>query len=159
MFNKIYQKETRLPDIKINKYWERTAIVIVVKEMVSPYFLMYFPVYAHWPGHFNFPWAPWWRLRHQWLVHQMASRGSTRPSSSRLTLTRNLSASRLWKWKSRSVVPTLCRPMDYTVRNSLGQKTGVGNLSLLQGIFPTQGSNLGLQHCSGFFTSWATYDT
>ena len=37
-----------------------------------------------------------------------------------------------------------------------GQNTGVGNLSLLQGIFPTQGSNLGLPHCSGFFTSWAT---
>ena len=30
---------------------------------------------------------------------------------------------------------------------SLGQNTGVGNLSLLQGIFPTQGSNPGLHHC------------
>ena len=31
--------------------------------------------------------------------------------------------------------------------NSPGQNTGVGSLSLLQGIFPTQGSNLGLPHC------------
>ena len=31
--------------------------------------------------------------------------------------------------------------------NSPGQNTGVGNLSLLQGIFPTQGSNLGFLHC------------
>ena len=31
--------------------------------------------------------------------------------------------------------------------NSPGQNTGVGSLSLLQGIFPTQGSNTGLQHC------------
>ena len=31
--------------------------------------------------------------------------------------------------------------------NSLGQNTGVGNLSLPQGIFPTQGSNPGLPHC------------
>ena len=31
--------------------------------------------------------------------------------------------------------------------NSPGQNTGVGNLSLLQRIFPTQGSNLGLLHC------------
>ena len=31
--------------------------------------------------------------------------------------------------------------------NSPGQDTGVGSLSLLQGIFPTQGSNLGLTHC------------
>ena len=31
--------------------------------------------------------------------------------------------------------------------NSLGQNTEVGSLSLLQGIFPTQGSNPGLLHC------------
>ena len=31
--------------------------------------------------------------------------------------------------------------------NSLGQKTGVGSCSLLQGIFPTQGSNPVLPHC------------
>ena len=32
-------------------------------------------------------------------------------------------------------------------RDSPGQNTGVGSLSLLQGIFPTQGSNGGLPHC------------
>ena len=31
--------------------------------------------------------------------------------------------------------------------NSPGESTGVGCHSLLQGIFPTQGSNLGLPHC------------
>ena len=31
--------------------------------------------------------------------------------------------------------------------NSLGRNTGVGGHSLLQGIFPTQGSNPGLLHC------------
>ena len=31
--------------------------------------------------------------------------------------------------------------------NSPGQDTGVGSLSLLQGIFPTQGSNPGLLKC------------
>ena len=35
------------------------------------------------------------------------------------------------------------------------KKTGVGSLSLLQRIFPTQESNWGLLHCSGFFTNWA----
>ena len=30
---------------------------------------------------------------------------------------------------------------------SPGQNTGVGSLSLLQGIVPTQGSNSGLRHC------------
>ena len=31
--------------------------------------------------------------------------------------------------------------------NSPGQKPGLGSLSLLQGIFPTQGSKPGLPHC------------
>ena len=35
----------------------------------------------------------------------------------------------------------------YSPWNSSGQNTGVGSLSLLQGIFPTQGSNPGLSHC------------
>ena len=43
---------------------------------------------------------------------------------------------------------TLCNPMDYTVHeNSPGQNTGVGSLSLLQEIFPTQGLNPGLPPC------------
>ena len=35
----------------------------------------------------------------------------------------------------------------YNPWNSPGQNTGVGSCSLLQGIFPTQGSNPGLLHC------------
>ena len=35
----------------------------------------------------------------------------------------------------------------YSPWNSLGKNTGVGRLFLLQGIFPTQGSNPGLPHC------------
>ena len=35
----------------------------------------------------------------------------------------------------------------YSPLSSPGQNTGVGSSSLLQGIFPTQGSNPGLPHC------------
>ena len=35
----------------------------------------------------------------------------------------------------------------YSPWNSPGQNTGVGSRSLLQGIFPTQGSSPGLPHC------------
>ena len=35
----------------------------------------------------------------------------------------------------------------YSPWNSPGHNTGVGSLSLLQGICPTQGSNPGLLHC------------
>ena len=38
-------------------------------------------------------------------------------------------------------------PWIYSPWNSPGQNTGVGSLSLLQGIFPAQGSNPGLPHC------------
>ena len=50
------------------------------------------------------------------------------------------------KVKVAQSCPTLCIPMDYPW-DSPGQNTGVGSCSLLQGIFPTQGSNPGLQHC------------
>ena len=40
--------------------------------------------------------------------------------------------------------PTLCNPMDCSLP---GKNTGVGCHFLLQGIFPTQGSNAGLLHC------------
>ena len=40
--------------------------------------------------------------------------------------------------------------------NSPGKNTGVGSHSLLQGIFLTQGSNLGICVAGRFFTVWAT---
>ena len=39
----------------------------------------------------------------------------------------------------------------YSPWNSPDQNTGVGSHSLLQGIFPTQGSNPGLPHCRRIF--------
>ena len=50
--------------------------------------------------------------------------------------------------ESRSVMSDSLQPHGlYHQWNSLGQNTGVGSLSLLQGIFPTQESNPGLLHC------------
>ena len=43
--------------------------------------------------------------------------------------------------------PDSATPWIYSTWYSPGQNTGVGSLSLLQGIFPTQGSNPGLPHC------------
>ena len=53
------------------------------------------------------------------------------------------------KWsKSRSVVSDSLRPHElYSSWNPPGQNTGVGSLSFLQGIFPTQRLNPGLLHC------------
>ena len=58
--------------------------------------------------------------------------------------------------------PTLCYPMDHSPTKLLcpwdspGKNTKLGSHALLQGIFPTQGSNpylLKLLHCRGFFTA------
>ena len=53
-----------------------------------------------------------------------------------------------WVSESRSVVSESlwCHGL-YSPWNSPGQNTGVGSHSLLQEIFPTQGSNPGLPHC------------
>ena len=58
-----------------------------------------------------------------------------------------------WGWRalwseSRSVMSDSLQPQGlYSPWDSPGQNTGVGRLSLLQGIFPIQGSNPGLLHC------------
>ena len=50
--------------------------------------------------------------------------------------------------ESHSVVFDSLRPHElYRQWNSPGQNTGVGSLSFLQGIFPTQGLNPGLPCC------------
>ena len=76
--------------------------------------------------------GPWWlRCKEstcQWVNHHMITEVEK------------------WKW-SCSVVSDSLRPHGlYSLWNSPGQNTGVGSLSLLQGIFPTQGSNPGLLH-------------
>ena len=62
---------------------------------------------------------------------------------------------RKWKWSesaSHSVESDSLRPHGLcSPWNSPDQNTGVGSLSLLQGIFPTQGSNLGPPHCRWIF--------
>ena len=50
--------------------------------------------------------------------------------------------------ESHSLVSDSLRPHGlYSLWNPPGQNTGVGSLSLLQRIFPNQGSNPGLPHC------------
>ena len=53
------------------------------------------------------------------------------------------------KVKVTQLCPTLYDPTDYKVHGILQARilNEVGSLSLLQGIFPTQGLNPGLQHC------------
>ena len=56
-----------------------------------------------------------------------------------------------WVSESRSVLSDCLRIHGLNPWNSPGQHTGVGSLSLPQGIFPTQGLNPGLPHCRRSF--------
>ena len=88
-------------------------------------------------GIFLTPELNWGLLHFRQILYQLSYQGS---------LQRKLE--RKWKWKPLSRVPILCNPMDLNSPwNSPGQSTGVGSLSFLQKIFPTQGSNPDLLHC------------
>ena len=63
-----------------------------------------------------------------------------------LKLSQHLSLAIVCVWKSLSRVRLFAIPWT-SPWNSPGQNTGVGNLSLLQQIFPAQGSNWGFPHC------------
>ena len=107
------------------------------------------------------------------LIHQLFHL-----TSFSLSLRPLLTASLYWSSKlnwfeqseseSCSVVSNSLKPPGlYSPWNSPSHNTGMGSCSLLQGTFPTQGSNPGLPHCrrilySGFlhcrrifFTNWA----
>ena len=57
-------------------------------------------------------------------------------------------ASKVKQSANRSVVSDSLQPRGlYSLWNSPGQNTGVCSFSLLEGIFPAQGSNSGLPHC------------
>ena len=62
------------------------------------------------------------------------------------------------KWsKIHSVMSNSLWPHElYSSWNSPGQNTGMGSLSLLQGIFPTWDPTQVSHTAGGFFTSWAT---
>ena len=62
--------------------------------------------------------------------------------------------------ESCSVMSSSLRPHGlYSTWNSPGKNTGVGSLSLLQRIFPTQGSNSHLLNCRWILSQLATRET
>ena len=97
-------------------------------------------------------WAPSWQsvpLVTMWMSHLgiwASSPQWSHPSCSRMEQTW---ASQLGsESESHSIISNSLRPHGlYSPWNSPGQNTGVVSLSLLQGIFSTQGSNPGLAHC------------
>ena len=64
------------------------------------------------------------------------------------SLSLSLGAHKVQWSESYSVMSNSLQPHGlYSPWNSAGQNTGMCSYSLLQGIFPTQGSNPGLPHC------------
>ena len=77
----------------------------------------------------------------EWLERTWMSYNTYNAKYQIVSIFRNLES------ESHSVVSDSLQPHGlYSPWNSPGQNTGVGSLSLFQGIFPTQGSNPGLLH-------------
>ena len=101
------------------------------------------------------------RVRYNWVTslsffqnENRSTRTYCRAQQLYSTLCNDLYGKRIWKsidaWMCErcSVMSNFLRPYGlYSPWNSPGLNTGVDSHSLLQGIFPTQGSNPGLLHC------------
>ena len=91
------------------------------------------------------------KLSSRWAVSTPATAGMWGPDGFGAVINLRLWLSSRQKQsenESCSVVADSLQPHGlYSPRNSPGQNTGVGSLSLLQEIFPTQGLNPGLLHC------------
>ena len=95
---------------------------------------------------------PCW-CKEKWLVVRLLEEAKGGVACSTLCLESWVRAGR-GSWREHVKVVQSC-PMSHSLWphglhspwNSPGQKTGVGSLSLLQGIFPTQGLNPRLPHC------------
>ena len=73
-----------------------------------------------------------------WILYQLSHKGKPLKNSSLHV-----------ESESCSVMSDSLQPHGLHIPwNSPGQNTGVGSFSLLQGIFPTQGSTPGLPHCN-----------
>ena len=88
-------------------------------------------------------WNSCYFLGDGWRHSLQPTWGSVREPSAQSGILNCILICCIWrKWKLLSRVRLFA-----ALWNSLGQNTGVGSLSLLQGIFPTQESNQGLLHC------------
>ena len=85
-----------------------------------------------------------------WVIEKIISIGTNRDLITEREVTFTYQMAFIWscKWKRKSLSPVWLFeiPGLYSPWNSLRQNTGVGSLSLLQGIFPTQESKSGLPH-------------
>ena len=91
--------------------------------------------------YFYFSWQSWFQFFFTRLLMPICRQKELFKISSLLRINESES-------EGRFVMSDSLRPHGpFSPWNSSGQNTGVGNLSLLQGIFPTQGSNPGLLHC------------
>ena len=91
-------------------------------------------------------------LWHHWLIDMILSK-----------LWETVKYREAWHAAVHEVTKSQTWLSNWTITKSLlcpwnfpGKTTGVGSHSLFQGVFPTQGLNPGLLHCSRFFTLWAT---
>ena len=87
----------------------------------------------------------------QWTLKSLLKHHSSKASVLRCSAFFTVQFSHPYSSKVAQSCPTLCYPMDCSLPGSsvhgIFSSTPMGCHFLLQGIFPTQGSNSGLPHC------------
>ena len=102
---------------------------------------------APWKKSYNQPRQHFKKQRHHYFANKSPSCQSYGFSSSHVWMW-ELDHKESYEWKLLSHVQLFATPWTiYSPWDSPGQNTGMGSLSLLQGIFPTQGLSPGLPHC------------
>ena len=104
--------------------------------------------------------CPLWRLNTESRNESIICRKNVRQKISSKFLSGLGKWVRHWEWsesESPSIMSDSLQPRGlYSPWNSLSKNTGVGSLSLLQGIFPPRDRTQVSHIAGGFFTSWAT---
>ena len=123
-------------DMLLDRYW-----CCVIHSTVCT--VLRCPRTTTWNLLLDFPSHPFWAAWAPCILQCVSWRRLKKPVLLFLFVIRKTS-------ESHSIVSDSLRPRGlyiYGPWDSPGQNSGVGSLSLLQGIFPTQGENTGLPHC------------
>ena len=137
----------------------KSQLLYISSFVITNRILINIPLFSHYLLYPRKPEFSFWKLKkvnHKNDIQKKNNDIQQTRKSWWVYLLRNLFIS-MWR-ESRSVMSNFLQPHGLcSLWNSPGQNTGVGSLSFLQGIFPTQGSNPGLPHYRQIlFTSWAT---
>ena len=125
-------------------FWKLYSTIEFEKSFSKKYFKRKMWFYLHW-NTIQLKRKKYYHIRQHWWISRTLCQLKKAVTKRHIIRFSSPCESVKVKWKLLSCVWLFVIP--WSPWNSPGQNTGVSSLSLLQGIFSTQGSNPGLPHC------------